>query len=176
MTGGWVKQYPNDVKAIYEQGHDLGNHSANHKNMSSLSNEEICNELNTVTENVKNLTSYQMNLFRPPYGDYDNHVIVKAKECGYFTIQWSVDSLDWKNYGVDAIVNEVLNNKSLKPGAIILMHNSAKYTIQALPKVIEGLKEKGYEIVPVSQLIYTDNYHIDSEGKQIKNEQPSSSQ
>lgn len=176
MTGGWVKQYPNDVKAIYEQGHDLGNHSANHKNMSSLSNEEICNELNTVTENVKNLTSYQMNLFRPPYGDYDNHVIVKAKECGYFTIQWSVDSLDWKNYGVDAIVNEVLNNKSLKPGAIILMHNSAKYTIQALPKVIEGLKEKGYEIVPVSQLIYTDNYHIDSEGKQIKNEQPASSQ
>ena len=171
MTGGWVKQYPNDVKAIYEQGHDLGNHSANHKIKSSLSNEEICNELNTVTENVKNLTSYQMNLFRPPYGDYDNHVIVKAKECGYFTIQWSVDSLDWKNYGVDAIVNEVLNNKSLKPGAIILMHNSAKYTIQALPKVIEGLKEKGYEIVPVSQLIYTDNYHIDSEGKQIKNEQ-----
>ena len=151
MTGGWVKQYPNDVKAIYEQGHDLGNHSANHKNMSSLSNEEICNELNTVTENVKNLTSYQMNLFRPPYGDYDNHVIVKAKECGYFTIQWSVDSLDWKNYGVDAIVNEVLNNKSLKPGAIILMHNSAKYTIQALPKVIEGLKEKGYDIESIYQ-------------------------
>ena len=174
MTGGWVKQYPNDVKAIYEQGHDLGNHSANHKNMSSLSNEEICNELDPVTEDVKKLTSYQMNLFRPPYGDYDNHVIVKARECGYFSIQWSVDSLDWKNYGVDAIVNEVLNNKELKAGAIILMHNGAKYTAQALPKIIEGLKNKGYEIVPVSQLIYTDNYHINSEGKQIKNEQQTS--
>lgn len=174
MTGGWVKQYPNDVKAIYEQGHDLGNHSANHKNMSSLSNEEICNELDPVTEDVKKLTSYQMNLFRPPYGDYDNHVIVKARECGYFSIQWSVDSLDWKNYGVDAIVNEVLNNKELKAGAIILMHNGAKYTAQALSKIIEGLKNKGYEIVPVSQLIYTDNYHINSEGKQIKNEQQTS--
>ena len=110
-----------------------------------------------------------MNLFRPPYGDYDNHVIVKAKECGYFTIQWSVDSLDWKNYGVDAIVNEVINNKSLKPGAIILMHNGAKYTAQALPKVIEGLKQKGYEIVPISKLIYKDNFHMEHDGCQVKN-------
>ena len=64
--------------------------------------------------------------------------------------------------------------EELKAGAIILMHNGAKYTAQALPKIIEGLKNKGYEIVPVSQLIYTDNYHINSEGKQIKNEQQTS--
>ncbi len=126
MTGGWVSQYPDDVKAIYESGNDLGNHSENHK---------------------------QMSLFRPPYGDYDNHVITTAKECGYYSIQWSVDSLDWKNYG-----------------AIILMHNGAKYTAEALPNLIKGLKDKGFEIVLISDLIYKDNYHMEHDGCQVSNQ------
>lgn len=94
-------------------------------------------------------------------------MIIQAKNCGYYTIQWNVDSLDWKNYGVDSIVNTVLNHKDLKNGSIILMHNGAKYTAQALPKVIEGLKEKGYEIVPISKLIYKDNFHIEHDGSQV---------
>ena len=68
MTGDWVESYPEDVKAIYEAGHDLGNHSANHKNMSELSEEECRQELMTVHEEVKELTGYEMFLFRPPYG------------------------------------------------------------------------------------------------------------
>ena len=64
--------------------------------MSQLSNSEICDELDKVTEKVKNITGCAMNLFRPPYGDYDDHVITNAKECGYYSIQWDVDSLDWK--------------------------------------------------------------------------------
>lgn len=83
-----------------------------------------------------------MFLFRPPYGDYNNTLIEAADECGYYTIQWSVDSLDWKDYGADNIVKTVLNHKNLKDGAIILMHNGAKYTKDALPRIIEGLKEK----------------------------------
>lgn len=94
MTGGWVADYPDDVKAILAAGHDLGNHSENHKNMSQLSNEQIKEELMTVHEKVKELTGYEMNLFRPPYGDYDNDVIKTAAKCGYLTIQWDVDSLD----------------------------------------------------------------------------------
>ena len=82
-------------------------------------------------------------------------------------IQWSVDSLDWKNYGVEDIVNRVLNHKELRSGAIILMHNGAKYTAQALEALISGLEEKGYEIVPVSRLIYQENYQIDQEGRQF---------
>lgn len=79
-----------------------------------------------------------------------------------------VDSLDWKDYGADSILDTVLNHKELDNGAIILCHNGAKYTAEALEALITGLKEKGYEIVPVSELIYKDDYHMDVTGKQIK--------
>ena len=169
MTGGWVEKYPDDVKAIYEAGHDLGNHSENHKNMSQLSNEEKTNELMAVHKKVKELTGVEMELFRPPYGDYDDEVILNATENGYYTIQWDVDSLDWKDYGVDSIVDTVINHKNLGRGSIILCHNGAKYTKDALDAMITGLKEKGYEIVPVSELIYKENYHMDVTGRQISN-------
>ena len=168
MTGGWVESYPDDVKAIYEAGHDLGNHSENHKNMSQLSNEEKTQELMTVHNKVKELTGAEMCLFRPPYGDYDDQVVLNAKENGYYAIQWDVDSLDWKDYGVDSIIDTVLNHKSLQNGSIILCHNGAKYTAEALESVITGLQEKGYKIVPISELIYKDNYHMDVTGRQIK--------
>ena len=93
MTGGWVEAYPEDVKMILEAGHDLGNHSENHKNMSQLSDDENREELMKVHQRVKELTGYEMELFRPPYGDYDNAVIQVAADCGYYTCQWSVDTL-----------------------------------------------------------------------------------
>lgn len=167
MTGGWVEKYPDDVKSILAAGHDLGNHSENHKNMSQLSNNEKKEELMKVHNKVKELTDYDMFLFRPPYGDYDNNVITTAKECGYYTIQWDVDSLDWKDYGVDSIISTVCNHKHLGAGSIILCHNGAKFTAQALDKMITTLKDAGYEFVPISQLIYKDNYHMNHEGRQI---------
>ena len=169
MTGGWVANFPEDVKKIQADGHDLANHSENHKNMSQLSDTECQEELMKVHTKVKELTGVEMELFRPPYGDYDDHVITNAKNCGYYTIQWSVDSLDWKDYGVDNIIKTVTEHKDLRNGAIILMHNGAKYTAQALPSVIEKLHADGYEIVPISELIYRDDYHLDVTGKQIKN-------
>ena len=84
-----------------------------------------------------------------------------------FTFVSNRDSLDWKDYGADSIVSTILNHKHLTNGAIILMHNGAKYTKDALPQVIEGLISKGYEIVPISELILRDNYHMDDTGKQI---------
>lgn len=168
MTGGWVESYPDDVKRIYEAGHDLGNHSENHKNMSQLSDSECQEELLKVHQKVKEITGVEMNLFRPPYGDYDDHVIQNARQCGYQTIQWSVDSLDWKDYGKDSIIEKVLGHAELKNGAIILMHNGAKYTADALPELIGGLRSRGYEPVPVSELIYTENYHLDVTGRQYK--------
>ncbi len=168
MTGGWVENFPEDVKKIKEAGHDLANHSENHKNMSQLPDSECQQELLKVHEKVKEITGVEMDLFRPPYGDYDNEVIKNATSCGYYTIQWDVDSLDWKDYGVDNIIKTVTEHKNLKNGSIILMHNGAKYTAEALPKVIEGLKAQGYEIVPISELIYKENYHLDVTGRQIK--------
>lgn len=169
MTGGWVDSYPEDVKMILAEGHDLGNHSENHKNMSQISDSEIKEEVMKVHEKVKELTGYDMFLFRPPYGDYDNHVIKGVRACGYYPIQWDVDSLDWKDYGVDSIVNTVCSHKHLSNGSIILCHNGAKYTAQALDTLITTLKDKGYEFVPLSQLIIRDDYHLDHEGRQHAN-------
>ena len=168
MTGGWVDKYPDDVKAICSAGHDLGNHSENHKHMSSLSHSQCVEEIMGVHEKVAALTGENMCLFRPPYGDYNDTVIEASDSVGYYTIQWDVDSLDWKDYGADNIVKTVLQHKNLQNGSIILMHNGAKYTKDALERIIVGLREMGYEIVPVSELIYTGNYEIDHTGMQVK--------
>ncbi len=162
-----MESYPDDVKSVLAAGHDLGNHSENHKNMSQLNDEQCKEELMLVHDKVKELTGVEMELFRCPYGDYDNDVIKNAKECGYYTIQWDVDSLDWKDYGADSIIKTVCQHKNLRNGSIILMHNGAKYTAQALDAVITGLKDQGYEIVPISQLIIRENYHMDHTGRQI---------
>ncbi len=167
MTGGWVKSYPEDVKKILAEGHDLGNHSQNHKNMSQLSDAEKEKEIMSVHDQVKELTGYDMFLFRPPYGDYDTKLIKVARKCNYYPIQWDVDSLDWKDYGTDSIINMVTQNEHLGNGSIILCHNGAKYTVEALDTLIQTLKDAGYQFVPLSELIYRDNYHMDHEGRQI---------
>jgi polysaccharide deacetylase family sporulation protein PdaB len=166
MTGGWVESYPDDVKMIAEAGHDLGNHSENHKQMSQLSKEECIEEIMSVHNKVKELTGKEMTLFRPPYGDYNDTLVEAAEESGYQAIQWDVDSLDWKDYGVDSIIRTVCEHKHFGNGTIILCHNGAKYTAKALDTLITNIQEKGYEIVPISELIYTQNYEMDVEGRQ----------
>ena len=137
--------------------------------MSQLSDQEKKDELMKVHTKVQELTGYEMFLFRPPYGDYDNAVVNVAKDCGYYTIQWDVDSLDWKDYGVDSIIKTVTQHKHLGNGSIVLCHNGAKYTAEALDTLIAKLKNEGYTFVPISELIYKDNYHMNHEGRQIKN-------
>ncbi len=167
LTGGWVDAYPEDVRKLAENGHELGNHSQNHKNMSELTKKEIQMEIQQVHETVKSLTGIDMKVFRPPYGDYDNELIETAEQCGYLPIQWDVDSEDWKNYGVDSIIQKVTQHQHLGNGSIILMHNGADYTPQALEAVIAKLQEQGYELVKVSDLVYWEDYHMDAEGRQI---------
>lgn len=167
MTGGWVEKFPEDVKMIAKDGHALGNHSENHKKMSELSKEECKEEILAVHNRVKELTGVEMEVFRPPYGDYDDKLVDVCYELKYFPIQWSVDSLDWKNYGVKSIIDTVVNHKALDNGGIILMHNGSKYTADALQSVIDGLKKKGYTFVTVPELIMRENYVIDHTGKQI---------
>ena len=168
MTGGWIEKYPEDVKAIAAAGHDLGNHSENHKHMSQLSKEQCAEEIMKAHNKVKELTGVEMTLFRPPYGNYNNTLIDATREIGYDCIQWDVDSLDWKDYGADAIVNTVVNHKNLGNGSIILCHNDAKFTKDALQAMITGLQDEGYTIVPISELIYTGEYYVDNEGRQFQ--------
>ena len=167
MTGEWVEKYPDCVKTLVEKGHDLGNHSASHPDMTKLSKEQQKEQILKVHNAVKELTGYEMELFRPPYGAYNNDVIRTCYEIGYYPIQWDVDSLDWKDLTASEIINKVCNHKSLSNGSIILCHNGAKHTAEALDEMLTNLKSQGYEIVPISQLILRENFHMDATGQQV---------
>ena len=160
LTGYWVEKHPDMVKKISEEGHEIGNHTYTHPHLNNLTEEQIKTELERVGNMIFELTGRQPDLFRPPFGEYSNKVIKTAEACGYQTIQWSIDSLDWKEFGVEPMVKRVTDN--LHPGAIVLFHNNGKYTTEALPEIIAYAKEQGYTIVPISELLYKDNYKIDS--------------
>lgn len=168
MTGEWVEKYPQDVLAIKEAGHDLANHSETHRSMTGLEKGEQRQEVLSVHEKVLELAGVEMRLFRAPYDNYDDDVIRNIEACGYYPIQWSVDSLDWKDYGVENIIETVLGSRELKNGAIILLHNGTKYTAEALDKLLCELEKKGYQMVPVSKLIYKKGYYLDAAGRQLK--------
>ncbi len=167
VTGDWVERYPEAIKKLDERGHDIGNHGDSHKHMTKLGKEEQAKEIKRAHDRVKSLTGKDMILFRAPYGDYDEQVVKTARECDYYTIQWDVDSLDWKNYGVENIILTVTEHKNLQNGSIILLHNGTKYTKDALESIILKLKEKGYQFLPVSKLIYRGEYKMDVTGRQI---------
>ena len=157
------------VKAIAAGGHDLGNHSENHKQMSQLSATQCKEEIMKPHEKVKKLTGKDMILFRPPYGDYNDTLIRVCRENKYYPIQWDVDSLDWKDYDAATIIRRVTEHKHLGNGSIILCHNGGKHTAEALDELLTTLKKKGFQLVPISALIMKENYTINTEGRQVKN-------
>lgn len=169
LVAFWVDKYPDMVKKIYDKGHEIGNHSTTHPHMSKLTKEQLINELKITGDKIAEITGKEPVVFRPPFGDYNNLLIETAEELGYHTIQWDVDSLDWKEMGAQPVVDRVTRN--VKKGSIVLFHNNAKYVSEYLPLVLEKLQEQGYEIVPVSDLIYKENYFIDNTGRQ-KSEEP----
>ena len=168
VVGDWVDKYPETVKSLSDAGHEIMNHSDSHPHMTEISKEEMAEELNKCSDKIEEVTGVRPTLFRPPYGDYNNDVVGVARENGYYTIQWSVDSLDWKDLSASEICSRVL--KDIQPGSIVLFHNAAKHTPEALPTLLDQLIADGYEIVPISELIMTENYTIDPSGMQISTE------
>ena len=166
VVGDWVDKFPESVKALSDAGHEVMNHSDTHPHMTKLSKEKMKKELTNCNNKIESVTGKKPILFRAPYGDYNNDVIAAMRECGCYTIQWDVDSLDWKDLSGDEIFKRV--TEKVKPGSIILFHNAAKHTPEALPKIIEKLQADGYNLIPISEIIYTDNYEIDNTGKQIQ--------
>jgi len=160
----WVEKYPMYASSIVEKGHELGTHSRTHSYMSKLSEKEIREELRSSCEAIEKATGQKTNLFRAPYGDYDNLLIDTAKDMGLYTIQWDVDSLDWKNLSATEIAMRIINGA--KNGSIILCHNNGLHTAEALPLIFSTLKNKGFEFVPIGELIYKENYTVDANGRQ----------
>lgn len=168
-VGFWAEKYPEQLKAISDSGRmEIGTHSDTHSKMSLLSAARIEQELSSSCAKIEAVTKKKIDLFRAPYGDYDDELIRTARDNGYYTIQWDVDTLDWKGYSAAQIANRVLGK--VKCGSIVLMHNDGEHTVEALPAIIEGLRNKGYTLVTIGEMIYRDNYTIDHTGKQIRNE------
>lgn len=169
LVGDWVDKYPDDVKDIYDAGHDIGNHSDTHPHMTEMSTEEQKNQIKACNEKIKEITGKEPKLFRAPYGDYNNTVVQSVKSLNMYCVQWDIDSLDWKDPSPSEMVNRIVPN--LQNGSIILMHNGAKNTPEALPMIIEAVKEEGYEFVPLSKLVCKNckvNYITDVTGRVIK--------
>ena len=165
----WVDKFPEMVKEIVKRGHEIGTHSKTHPKMSTLSEEKMKEELSSSISAIEKLTEKKVELFRAPFGDYNDKLISVSENLGLYTIQWDVDSIDWKDISSDAIVKRVVSKT--KSGSIILCHNNGKNTAKALPYVLSNLIEKGYKFVKISELIYKENYKINSFGVQIKNDQ-----
>ncbi len=162
----WTKKYPEYIKKISDNGHEIGTHSSTHPYMSKLSKENIVKELSSSSKAIEEITGKKVELFRPPYGDYNNTLIETARSLNLYTIQWDVDSLDWKDLSAQSICKRVLER--VKNGSIVLFHNQGQNTAKALPTIITELKARGYEFVSIGNLIYKDNYKMGADGTQIQ--------
>ncbi len=167
LVGEWVDKFPESVKEINKRGHDVGNHSDTHAHLTQISLSEQAEELKNCSEKITSITGKKVTLFRPPYGEYDNSVVTSSNDCDMYCVQWNIDSLDWKDPSPQDMVQRI--EQKLCPGSIILLHNGAKNTPEALPIIIESIKAQGYEIVPISELLPKGEYYTDHEGKMILN-------
>lgn len=164
LVGGWVDKYPEMVEEIFARGHEIGNHSNTHPHMSQLSESDIREELRIMSDKVEKLTGVRPTLFRPPYGDYNDRVVLVSRAEGYECVQWSIDSLDWKDRGTEDIIKQCTHR--VDNGDIVLFHNDSNDIVNALPSVIEHYQGLGYTIIPVSELLLEGEYIIDVQGKQ----------
>lgn len=160
LAGNWVEEYPEYVRKIAEAGHEVGNHSYAHGHMASMSEYQIRQDLERNGQMIERLTGTRPVLFRPPFGEYNDLLVKVAQEMGLYPVQWSIDSLDWKDLSADAMVQRVLSG--LGPGEIVLFHNAGRHTPEAIERLIPEIQRRGYRIVPVSEIIYKRNYTIDS--------------
>lgn len=166
-VGDWVRQNPDAVKAFYEAGHTIANHSDTHKAYSKLSYEEIKADIQRCNAEIEKCIGKAPALVRVPSGDYTNDAINAAENLSMQTIQWSVDSLDWQGVSVEEMVERVTG--AVENGSILLFHNDVKNTPEALRQILQILSERGYRFVTVDELIYTEDFRIDATGKQHKN-------
>ena len=164
VVGDWVDRYPESVKALHEAGHEIMNHSNTHAHYPQMTADQVVADLNACNDKIEKITGVRPTLVRLPYGDYDDNSVNAVRSIGMEPIQWDVDSLDWKDLEAPEITKRVTSK--VQAGSIVLFHNAAKHTPEALSGIIECLLQDGYTFVPISQIILDGKYTIDHTGRQ----------
>ncbi|MBO6119408.1 MAG: polysaccharide deacetylase family protein [Lachnospiraceae bacterium] len=168
MTYEFMVKNPDQIMEIIKRGHEIGNHSTSHPDFNKISDSRIVKEVMKAHNFIKDLVGVEMCLFRFPFGSYSPRTVGILKNMGYYSIQWTLDSIDWKNSGKEFLINRFTGNDDLLAGgSIILFHNGATYTPEALPEIIDMIYSKGLKCVKVSDLIYHHDFHV-LKGQQIK--------
>lgn len=168
LVGFWVDAYKEEVAYIADHGMEIGNHSKTHLQMTTLSASEIKGEVDYVNAAVRTITGITPRVFRAPFGEYDDTLISYVESAGMIPVQWDVDSLDWKGVSGGEIAKRITGK--VKNGSIILCHNNSDHILEALPTVLDGLTERGFRFVTMSELLYPTDYFIDAQGVQHLNE------
>ncbi|SCG83396.1 putative protein ylxY [Proteiniborus sp. DW1] len=151
VTGRWAEKNPELLKKIYENGHEIGNHGYFHRDYDKLNYEDNRDEINKADKVITDILGIKSVYFAPPSGAYNKETIKAANELGYKVIMWSIDTIDWrKDSTKDKIINRVISKHH--NSAIVLMHPKEE-TVKALPVIIQNLKDKGYQIGAVSDII-----------------------
>ena len=171
VTGDWCDRYPEDVLKFYDAGHEVQNHSDQHPHVEGMNVNELISDTKECSRKIEMITGEKPTLYRAPYGEYDDSLITTVEGMGMKVIQWDVDSVDWKEPSPDEIVEKVMSKT--ESGSILLFHNDLENTTQALPEILTTLRDKGYEFVTVSDLIYHEDYSINADGRQIPDKKAS---
>lgn len=158
LSGKWIAQNAQAAQVVAQEDHELGNYTWSAPHVNSLSAGEIRRELEKAHKLISETCGQTPRVFRPPYGEYSNKVIEAARELGYETVVWSVDSLDWRGAPADDIKARVL--AKVHKGSIIRFHVGGAHTVESLPSIISELKRQGYAVVPISSLLIGGSYYI----------------
>lgn len=164
ITGDWCDRCADDVKKFADAGHEIENHSDKHPHVEGINVNDLINDTRECSRKIKMITGKEPTYYRAPYGEYDDSLLTTLDGMGLKTIQWDVDSVDWNKPTAEQITKKVLENT--KSGSILLFHNDLQNTTDALPEILKGLKEKGFEFVTIDELVLHDNYTIDANGEQ----------
>lgn len=166
VTGEFCDKYPEDVKKLYDAGHEIQNHSDKHPHVKGMNLNAFIEDVRSCNAKIKAITGEEPILYRSPYGEYDDNIVKTVEGMGMFHIQWNVDSIDWNKPSPETIIERT--TKNISSGSVLLFHNDLENTTEALPEILKSLKEQGFEPCKVSELIYRENYTVDGTGKQTE--------
>lgn len=151
MLGKSVQAYPDLAKKVESEGHDVLSHFYQHAILPKLDEASLQNDFEQVNTIFKSVLGHTPKFMRPPYGNYNDTTLATSRKYGQIPIYWSIDTNDWRGRSTENMVETITSH--LSDGAIILMHEGKSNTLEALPAIIKAIKDAGYTIVPLSEML-----------------------